>query len=138
MNGINKTGSIVPNPDQAVDANWDLVGTADFNHDSFPDFLWYNQTSGSIVIWYMNQMVQRITGGFTNPASVGSANWKAVAVGDFGKGTGGVWDAPDIVWQNDTSHKVVIWYMDHAGNRTSGVFTDPDNFSPFYQVIGPH
>jgi hypothetical protein len=31
-----------------------------------------------------------------------------------------------VVWQNDVSKKLVVWYMDFAGRRVSGGFTTPD------------
>src|SRR6185436_2605607 len=88
MNGRHKTGNITPSPDFAVDGNWDVAAAADFNGDGNRDLLWYNQTTGKLVLWYMNAAVQRITGLFTTPDSVGNNNWRVVAVGDFGKGPG--------------------------------------------------
>ncbi len=137
MNGSAKAGSLVPTPDQAVDANWEVAAAADFDGDGNRDLLWYNQTSGKIVVWFMNASVQRITGQFTNPSSVGNNNWKVLAVGDHGKGPGGVYDTQDVVWQNDTSKKVVIWYMDLAGNRTSGTFITPDTLVSGWDLVGP-
>ncbi len=137
MNGATKIGNIIPSPDQAVDANWEVAAAADFNGDGHRDLLWYNQTSGKIVLWTMSAAVGRLSGQFTNPAAVGNNNWKALAVGDYGKGPGGVYDAQDIVWQNDTSKRVVIWYMDHAGNRNSGTFTTPDTLFTGWELLGP-
>ena len=137
MNGSAKTGNILPSPDQAVDANWEVAAAADFNGDGTRDLLWYNQTSGKIVLWFMNTSVVRTNGQFTNPSTVGNNNWKVLAVGDFGKGPGGVYDTQDIVWQNDTSKKVVVWFMDLAGNRTSGTFTSPDTLFLNYDLVGP-
>jgi len=63
-------------------------------------------------------------------------NWRLSATG--GRGAGGVHGTQDILWQNDTSKKVVIWYMDQAGNRTSGTFTDPDTLlGPTEVLAGP-
>jgi hypothetical protein len=141
MNGAAFLGSLAPVPDQAVAANWNATGTGDFNADGFRDILWYNQTTGKLVIWYMNASLVRITGGFTDPPSVGNNNWKVVAVGDYGKGPGGalpaVWNATDIVWQNDDSFRIVVWYMDKLGRRTSGTFTSPDMFGTWQTVSGP-
>ena len=131
MNGAAKVGNIIPSPDQAVDANWEVAAAADFNNDGARDLLWYNQTSGKIVLWFMNSFVVRITGQFTNHSTVGNNNWRVLAVGDYGKGAGGLWDTNDMLWQNDTSKRVVVWYMDQAGNRTSGTFTIPDT------IVGP-
>ena len=138
MNGATKTGNIIPSPDQAVDANWEVAAAADFNNDGARDLLWYNQTSGKIVLWFMNSFVVRVTGQFTNPSTVGNNNWRVLAVGDYGKGTGGLWDTNDILWQNDTSKRVVVWYMDQAGNRTFGTFTNPDTIvGPTGILVGP-
>ena len=137
MNGNAKTGNIVPSPDQAVDANWEVAAAADFNADGYRDLLWYNQTSGKIVLWLMNGSVQRITGLFTNPATVGNNNWKVLAAGDFGKGPGGLYGTQDVVWQNDTSKKVVVWFMDLSGNRTGGTFTSPDTLANGWNLVGP-
>ncbi len=125
VSGFTKIGNIIPSPDQAVDANWEVVGAADFTGDGARDLLWYNGVSGNLVIWAMNSAVVRVNGFFTSPASAGGANWRPVAVGDFGRG-GGPAGTPDIVWRNSTSGRLVVWYLDFAGQRTSGVFTSPD------------
>jgi hypothetical protein len=85
----------------------------------------------------MDASVVRITGQFTNPATVGNNNWKVLAVGDYGKGPGGLYNTNDIVWQNDTSKKVVVWFMDLAGNRTGGTFTVPDTLMGGWDLVGP-
>ncbi len=141
MDDSAKTGAIVPTPDQAVDGNWGVAGAADFDGDGNRDLLWYNQTTGKIVLWYMDAAVVRTTGLFTTPASVGNNNWRVVAVGDFGKGpaqTGTpVVNTQDIVWQNDTSLKMVVWHMDHTAHRTGGGFTAPDSLQPGFVLVGP-
>ncbi len=138
LDGDAKVGERVPSPDQAVHAQWEVVGLADFDDDGQRDFLWYNQTTGKLVIWYMDANQVRITGGFTNPASVGNKNWKALAVADFGRGPGGLWATPDIVWQNDTSGKLVVWHMNWGGVRASGTFTTPDSPGELiWEVYGP-
>jgi hypothetical protein len=138
MNGVQKTGNIIPSPDQAVDGNWGVVGAMDFNGDGHRDLLWYNASSGNLVVWTMDANVVRLSGFFTNPASAGGANWRPVAVGDYGRG-GGPAGAPDIVWRNATSGKLVIWFMGLAGERKSGVFTTPDAPSDPLNavVVGP-
>ncbi len=146
MNGAAKTGNIVPVPDQAVDANWEIVGAFDLNNDGTLDFLWYNPFSGKIVGWLMNAAVVRITGNFTNPSNAGDANWKVLAAGDYGIGP----DGPDlavpqpgsrdVVWRNATSGNIVVWHMDYALNRTGGVFTSPTAPSPsptLWTIVGP-
>ncbi len=127
MDGTTKLGNLVPTPDQAVDSNWEVVAALDYNKDGNRDLLWYNYSSGKIVVWYLNASLVRIAGAFTAPANAGDANWKVYAGGDYGVGAGGLFATSDIVWRNATSGKLVVWYMDASGNRTSGVFTTPDS-----------
>jgi hypothetical protein len=63
-----------------------------------------------------------------------------LAGGDYGIGPGGVAGTKDIVWRNATSGKVVVWYMDRAGNRTFGEFTTPMEPTPVptdWTIAGP-
>ena len=50
---------------------------------------------------------------------------------------GGVYDTQDIVRQSDTSKKVLVWFMDLAGNRTGGTFTSPDTLANGWNLVGP-
>jgi hypothetical protein len=140
MNGTSHAGTIIPTPDQAVAANWEIVGAQDWNADSNTDFLWYNATSGKIVLWFMDASVVRITGQFTNPANAGDNNWNVLAMGDYGIGPSGQPDTKDIVWRNANSGRIVVWHMDTAGNRTAGLFTTPMEPTPNptdWTVVGP-
>jgi hypothetical protein len=82
---------------------------ADFDGNGSPDILWHNQTSGSLVVWFMSGTT--VTGG----AYIGSvgAPWKVAGVADF-DGNG----SPDILWHNQTSGAVAAWFME--GTTVSG------------------
>ncbi len=136
-----KTGAIVPSPDHAVDANWEIVAALDFDHDNNRDLLWYNGSSGKIVIWFLDQQAVRILGKFTDPPNAGDANWRVVAAGDYGPPAQGD-QIPDIVWRNSTSGRLVIWHMNgsfESPARLSGTFTSPDRpDAPLdWTVVGP-
>jgi len=116
------------------------VAALDYDADANRDFLWYNWSSGKIVQWLMNAALQRVTGRFTTPANAGDANWKVLASADYGVGAGGVAGTNDVVWRNATSGRVVVWHLDLAGNRTTGLFTSPDAPSPDpagWTIVGP-
>ena len=139
MNGTAYTGTLTPSPDQAVDGNWGCVAALDVDKDGAPDLLWYNSTTGKIVIWYMNASLVRVTGKFATPANAGDNNWKVLAAGDYSKVTFTNLDSVDLVWRNETSGKMVMWYMDTSFVRVNGSFTSPDSPSPAlgWTVAGP-
>ena len=69
-----------------------------------------------------------------------------VAAGDYGPTPGllgGSDGRPDIVWRNETSGKLVVWFMDGGSSpptRLSGGFTTPDSPQPDplgWNVVGP-
>jgi hypothetical protein len=125
LNGTTKTGQLVPSPDQAADPNWEIVAALDYNGDSKRDLLWYNWSSGKIVLWTLDQNLQRVGGQFTTPPNAGDANWKVLAGGDY-SGSAATSCTNDIVWRNASSGRVVIWQMDNAATRVSGAFANPD------------
>ena len=46
-----------------IPSGWDLVATADFNGDGYPDYVLYNADTGQTAIWYLNNNVY-VGGGF--------------------------------------------------------------------------
>jgi hypothetical protein len=142
MNGTAKTGNIIPTPDQAVHANWEIVAALDYNDDGLRDFLWYNATSGRIVTWYMDASVVRTTGQFTTPNAAGNNNWNVLAGGDYSAmytPPGPPFGQNDIVWRNQTSGNQVVWHMDGNSVRLSGEFTNPVADTPALDwiIVGP-
>lgn len=138
MPGTHKTGNLIPNPDHAVDGNWEVVAAADYDDDTNVDLLWYNPVSGRAVIWYMDAAVARVSGSFTTPPAAADANWRVVASADFGRGASASGGTPDLLWRNLTSGKLVVWHMNWGGVRASGTFTSPDSAGDLvWQVFGP-
>ncbi len=139
MNGTAFTGALVPSPDQAADANWACVAALDVDKDGHPDLLWYNATTGKIVIWYMDASLVRLTGKFAEPPNAGNNNWKVLAAGDYARVAAPNLDSVDLVWRNETSGKLVLWYLDSSFVRVGGGFTTPDSPSPAlgWTVAGP-
>jgi hypothetical protein len=147
MHGVARRAVVATNPPALADVNWEAIGVGDFGTspadstpDGKPDILFRNRTSGKNVIWLMDG-VNRTTGVFTNPDTVGDLNWRMRAVGDLGAWTGsavGPRDGKaDIVWRHAASGKIVVWLMDGA-NRATGLFTSPDGISDLnWQLVGP-
>lgn len=142
IQGHTKLGNIIPSPSAAVDVNWEVVGAQDVNADGHPDLIFCNTTSGNVVIWYMDANMVRITGGFTTPTSPAGLGWRVVATGDFGLGTGSerpaVLGSADLIWQNQTTGRLVVWHLNRAGERTSGGLLTPSLPAAEYPVVaGP-
>ena len=87
-------------------AGWRVVGTGDFNGDGKPDLVWQNDFTWEVVVWYMGGPQGNSLLGGNGLASTDVAGWRVVGTGDF-NGDG----KPDLVWQNDFTWQVVVWYM---------------------------
>ena len=91
-------GALAP----TLPADWIVVGVADFNGDSQPDYLLYNVSTRQTAVWYLNNNV--FVSGAYGPTL--PAGWKVVGVADF-DGDG----RPDYLLFNSTTHQTAIWYL---------------------------
>jgi len=99
---LNNNAFVADTHAPTLPAGWIVVGVADFNGDSQPDYLLYNVSTRHTAVWYLNNNV--FVGGAFGPTL--PANWKVVGVADF--------DAdgrPDYLLFNSTSHQTAIWYL---------------------------
>jgi len=79
----------------------------DFNGDGISDILWRNSQTGEMRVWVMDTRYPTLCAGEVVLAPpTPDPGWKIKGTGDF-DGDGDT----DILWQNDTSHRVVIWIM---------------------------
>ncbi|BDI27967.1 hypothetical protein CCAX7_000180 [Capsulimonas corticalis] len=109
LNGAKFTnGGLVTTTPQA---GWNVVGVADFNGDGMIDLLFQNSATGSLVAWYLNDLVVTETVAFPTPAT----GWKVVGVGDF-NGDG----KPDLAFQNQTTNAIMVRFMDGAQDIGGG------------------
>jgi hypothetical protein len=120
MNGAQWTGGAFFSLNPT--ANYAVVGTGDFYGNGSNALVLENRTDGSIVFWY--------TGGTNNATITGGeycsvlpyTGWRVVGVGDF-NGDG----KSDLVFQNQTTNQVAVWYM-NGPTYTGGIvlpFTPP-------------
>jgi subtilisin-like proprotein convertase family protein len=113
--------------------SWKMVGTGYFNLDAQLDILWWNQSSGNLVVWYMDGInavaVAAVTEGLAD------TQWRPVAIGDYSED-----GREDIVWRHQGSGQNLLWIMfGPNGNRVFGGFlTDPAVLADTqWKIVGP-
>jgi Beta-propeller repeat/FG-GAP-like repeat/Viral BACON domain/Putative binding domain, N-terminal/FG-GAP repeat len=91
---------------------WTLVGAADFNGDGHPDLMWLNNSTGQAAVWYMGGAGGNVYQSFGWLNSGDLPGWTLVGAADF-NGDG----HPDLMWQNNSTGQVAVWYMGGAGGN---------------------
>lgn len=99
---------------------WRIVSSGDFNSDGKTDILWHNSSSNETQIWLLND--RNVIGRRTvlaedgKPMFVGLP-WRIVGADDFNRD-----GASDILWHNQDSGEIQIWFMrDHSIARRATV-----------------
>ena len=108
---LNNNAFVASTSAPTLPVGWGVVGVADFNGDSQPDYLLYN-ASHQTAVWYLNNNV--FVGAAFGPTL--PANWKVVGVADF-DGDG----KPDYLLFNPYSQQTAIWYLSGT-SFVSGAF----------------
>ncbi len=108
MAGLSRSSFSYLSPAVVSDPNWKIVGTGLFDAGSQADLVWQHQTSGALLLWYMNG-VTRQSWAALNPGAVTDPNWKVMGTGDFDDD-----GRPDLVWRNGATGAIVVWYMNDA------------------------
>ena len=101
---------------------WTLMGLADFNGDGHPDVMWQNDGTHQIAVWYMGGS-QGNTYQSADWLSAGNMTaWTLVGAADLNAD-----GHPDLIWQNNSSQQVAVWYMGGARGNTyqSSKWVDP-------------
>jgi len=100
-----------------ADANWQIIGTGDFNGDGRQDILW-RSSAGQVTDW-----LGTATGGFANNGGnfliQADANWQIVGIGDF---NGDLRD--DLLWQSGTG-ELSDWF----GQANGAIAPTAQNFN---------
>jgi hypothetical protein len=118
MNGLAKTG------EQAVpigpNTPWRVVATADLNGDANADIVWENFTTGQVYVWFMAPSNGSAGYGGPNGAFLGdyvhAPDQSIVTLGATTARVAGAADIdndghPDLVWQDDTTGALSVWYL---------------------------
>ncbi len=109
-----------------AEAPGDLVSLADMDNDGVNDFVWTSQAGSRqlVTLWELNS--NRSLKQSFELARVASP-YVFKATGDL---NGDGFD--DLVWQDSNTGKVIVWYMDGAGGRSS--YAALTGRVPVYQI----
>ena len=102
--------------------DWHVVGVADMNGDTYPDFVWHNAASGGIAAWLMADS-QILSADYLTPADVSDTTWRIVGARDMNND-----GRADLVWQNRASGYLAVWLMNGL-SEVSGFFLSPEMIS---------
>jgi hypothetical protein len=86
-----------------------VAGVGDFNADGTSDLLWYGQSTGSVVDWFIKK------GAYNGSANLGWADpavWRLAGTSDFNGDR-----AADVLWCNQTNGTVGAWII--SGGRST-------------------
>ena len=129
MNGTSLIKITYFNPARAADANWKIVGTGDFNDDGRPDLVWQNQTTGQILVWFLNGTTRSSVSSF-NPSQPPDANWRMVGTGDFNGDS-----KPDLVWQNQATGQIGVWFLNGTAQTGYRFFSPGQAPDPSWKIV---
>jgi hypothetical protein len=92
---------------------WNVVAAADFNQDYGADIVWHNRQTGQTRIWFMNGTTLAsyvdVDANRDGGGHLVRAPWSIVGAGDYN----GDFDT-DLLWHNDATGEVQIWYLNRA------------------------
>lgn len=83
---------------------WTIVTAPDLNADGMADVLWFNEAKQVLTTWLMNG-TELLLAGQEIPAPPGGG-WLPVNTGDLN-----VDDMADVVWENMSTSRFVVWLM---------------------------
>ncbi|MBI4691672.1 MAG: VCBS repeat-containing protein [Nitrospirae bacterium] len=130
MDGTTETDWSFLTPPTPGDTNWKVTGIGDFNSDGKPDILWQHQSTGKLMVWYMDG-VTRSSYAYPNPDNPGDTDWRVTGVDDFNSD-----GKPDILWQHQSTGQLAVWYMNGI-KRSNSTYLSPDNPGDInWKVVG--
>ncbi|MCC6232096.1 MAG: VCBS repeat-containing protein, partial [Verrucomicrobiales bacterium] len=121
MNGTTRTSTAnLWTPASAADTLWVPVATGDFNADSKTDIVWRNSSTGRGIIWMMNGVTRTSTTTVWAASGPTDYLWVPMATGDFDAS-----GAPDLVWRNSSTGRVIAWMLTGTTTSTTAVLWSP-------------
>lgn len=133
LQGVTQLSWTLTDPPQQADLDWEIRAVGDFNGDWRPDLLWQHRSTGSLVVWGLNQHV--LTSAIWVSTLDGTSSepdlaWKVVAAADMDRD-----GQDDLVWRRAGTGELRIWHMSGTFQMDSTPLTSGVGGEP-WQVVG--
>jgi Fibronectin type III domain/FG-GAP-like repeat len=126
LDGITQVGGSLVGPGTVADANWQMVGSGDFNGDGETDIVWQH-TDGWISVWLLRGTTL-LDGRLFQPDRVDPV-WRITAVADLDND-----GKSDLIWRHRTNGYVSVWFMNGTSMR-EGQLLEPGQVADLDWVI---
>jgi hypothetical protein len=96
-----------------LDADWKIVGAADFNSDDSTDLV-FQHADGRVAFWLL-QGTQLLDGRLATPdrpPGINDQAWRVAAVADVNRD-----GAPDLLWRHEVNGSLAVWLMNGTSLR---------------------
>jgi hypothetical protein len=105
---------------------WKVVTIADMDGNGVPDLVWQHDGTREVGVWYMGGPHGTVRQSMGWPAPGSYPGWTLVGIADMNRD-----GVHDLVWQNDVSRQVGVWYMGGTkGNTLSFIdWPAPDSYA---------
>lgn len=131
MNGVNATAASFLSIPKVGDPNWIIAGAGDVNGDGKADIVWQNKANGGLGVWYLNGAAVIDTKMLSVP-TVSSLSWKIHGVGDVNLD-----GLADLLWQNETTGEVAVWYLNGYVVLGGQLLSIPNVGDLSWNMVGP-
>jgi alpha-tubulin suppressor-like RCC1 family protein len=128
MNRTNRVSTQMLNGGAAVNSAWQIVATADFDHDGKTDLVWQH-IDGWLVVSLMDGVNFRRSFYINNGLAVPNG-WHLRGAADFDDN-----GSKDLLWQTDNG-EVALWLM-NGTNRLRETFLNVHPVSSGWRIVGP-
>ncbi len=92
--------------DQSLSSDWRFAGNTKLNGSN--TLFFQNTSTGKVAYWKLNDSCELSASGLVSQNITVGSDWKAVGVKSLN-------DTPTIIWQNQSTGKVVYWKLSDSG-----------------------
>ena len=111
---------------------WRVAAVTDLDGGGKHDLIWQNDTTGQVVAWYMGGSMGDQYQTYLWLQNSNTPGWRVTGAADLDGNS-----RPDLLWQEESTRKVAVWYMAGAnGNQFQSFAWVESNGIPGWRAIG--